>query len=96
MLASMGKSRVPRRATGAPRRGVQMSEQAFGPETGPGDGFVEFVTAGVRVKGEYSCTSCGYGVVVCRVLPRCPMCGGTTWEASSWSPFRRAAAAPLQ
>ena len=52
------------------------------------DGFIHFVPAGTSVKGEYHCSDCGYGVTVFRALPRCPMCGGTSWEQSSWSPFR--------
>ena len=52
------------------------------------DGFIHFVPAGTSVKGEYHCSDCGYGVTVFRALPRCPMCGGKTWELSSWSPFR--------
>ena len=35
---------------------------------------------------------CGYGVTVYRQLPTCPMCAGDTWEQSTWSPFRQAAA----
>ena len=49
--------------------------------------FVDFVTAGVHVKGEFHCADCGYGVTVYRELPRCPMCGGREWEQSDWSPF---------
>jgi rubrerythrin len=33
------------------------------------------------VAGEFRCAECGYGVVVQRVLPQCPMCGGTAWES---------------
>jgi hypothetical protein len=54
------------------------------------DGFVQFVSTGDRAKGEYHCSDCGYGVTVSTVLPRCPMCGGATWEQSTWSPFARA------
>jgi rubrerythrin len=52
--------------------------------------FVQFVLAGESVKGEYHCADCGYGVTVHRDLPRCPMCGNDSWEASAWSPFARA------
>ena len=61
-----------------------------GSTAGSGDGFVEFVSTGDRAKGEYHCSDCGYGVTVSSVLPRCPMCGGATWEQSTWSPFARA------
>ena len=54
------------------------------------DEFVEFVAAGQQAKGEYHCAECGYGVIVCKELPRCPMCGNAAWEQSAWSPFARA------
>jgi rubrerythrin len=54
------------------------------------DGFVEFLSSGDRATGEYHCSECGYGVTIFAVLPLCPMCGGTAWEQSSWSPFSRA------
>ena len=54
------------------------------------DEFVEFFAAGQYVKGEYHCSDCGYGVTIVRALPLCPMCGGTSWEQSPWSPFSRA------
>jgi rubrerythrin len=44
-------------------------------------GFVEFSTAGTEASGEFRCSDCGYGVVVQRALPPCPMCGGTVWES---------------
>lgn len=53
------------------------------------DEFVEFFAAGQSVKGEYHCSDCGYGVTIVRALPACPMCGGTSWEQSAWSPFSR-------
>jgi rubrerythrin len=43
-------------------------------------GFVDFAVAGTQVAGEFRCAECGYGAVVQRVLPPCPMCGGTVWE----------------
>ena len=52
--------------------------------------YVDFRRAGEQVKGEYHCSSCGYGVAVYRALPACPMCSGTAWESSAWSPFSRA------
>jgi hypothetical protein len=66
-------------------------------EVGPGTegGYVVFWPAGQHVKGEFHCAECGYGVTVFRELPVCPMCGGSTWEQSTWSPFSRAAGAPL-
>jgi rubrerythrin len=30
--------------------------------------------------GEFRCADCGYGVIVQRVLPPCPMCRGAVWE----------------
>jgi rubrerythrin len=53
-------------------------------------GYVDFQAAGEPAVGEFHCSECGYGVVVQRVLPSCPMCGGGAWEASTWSPFSRA------
>ena len=44
-------------------------------------GFVDFAVTGTDVSGEFRCTDCGYGAVVNRVLPPCPMCGGTVWES---------------
>lgn len=43
-------------------------------------GFVDFAVAGTEVAGEFGCAECGYGAVVQRVLPPCPMCAGTVWE----------------
>lgn len=54
------------------------------------DDYVEFRVAGDQVEGEFSCSACGYGVAVSRELPSCPMCGGTSWEESVSSPFKRA------
>jgi hypothetical protein len=51
-------------------------------------GFVPFFRMGDEVKGEFHCSGCGYGVMIFRTLPRCPMCGGKTWEQTTWSPFR--------
>jgi rubrerythrin len=53
------------------------------------DEYVEFLTMGEHVKGEFHCSDCGYGVTVHRELPRCPMCGGSSWEQADWSPFTR-------
>ncbi len=63
------------------------------PETGTlrttADDFVEFRATGERVKGEFHCSECGYGVTIVRALPLCPMCGGRFWEQATWSPFSR-------
>lgn len=44
--------------------------------------FIEFVLAGTAVNGEFRCSGCGYGVTLQAALPHCPMCAGSTWEAS--------------
>jgi rubrerythrin len=44
-------------------------------------GFVDFAVTGTPASGEFRCADCGYGAVVRRVLPPCPMCGGTVWES---------------
>ncbi len=44
-------------------------------------GFVDFAVAGSAAAGEFRCAECRYGAVVQRVLPQCPMCGGTVWES---------------
>jgi rubrerythrin len=56
----------------------------------PLDDYVEFRATGDIVKGEYHCSQCGYGVAIVRALPLCPMCGGSSWEQTAWSPFSRA------
>jgi rubrerythrin len=43
-------------------------------------GFADFAVAGADVSGEFRCPDCGYGAVVRRALPPCPMCGGMVWE----------------
>lgn len=65
----------------------QSTEAASAPVVVPSDdsvfddsGFVDFAVAGTRVSGEFRCTDCGYGAVVHRVLPQCPMCSGSVWE----------------
>jgi rubrerythrin len=57
------------------------------------EGHLEDVTAGESAVGEFRCAECGYGVIVHRGLPPCPMCGGETWRQAPWSPFSRAVAA---
>lgn len=59
---------------------------------GTGEDFVEFLLTGAKVKGEFHCAECGYGVTICRALPVCPMCGNESWEQTAWSPFGRAQA----
>ena len=56
----------------------------------PTGDYVNFFPTGARVKGEFHCAECGYGVTVYRTLPVCPMCGGEQWEQSAWSPLSRA------
>ena len=65
------------------RQGIDRSRAATGD-------YVEFWAAGQTVKGEFHCSGCGYGVTIVRALPVCPMCRGTSWERSAWSPFGKA------
>jgi rubrerythrin len=60
-------------------QGGLVLDEARAAEVGEGD-FVEFATTDAPAQGAFHCTACGYGVVVQAVLPRCPMCSGTTWE----------------
>lgn len=70
-----------------PELGVEVEESAV--PVGPAPlqvslddaGFVELAVAGSPVAGEFRCAECSYGAVVKRVLPQCPMCGGTVWES---------------
>jgi len=55
--------------------------------------YVEFAKAGATAMGAFHCSSCGYGVAIQATLPRCPMCGGTTWEAAGGRPAQHQ---PLQ
>lgn len=72
--------------------GVQIEESAAhlpAVETPLDDtGFVEFAVAGAEVAGDFRCAECGYGAVVQRVIPLCPMCGGTVWESHGSAPRR--------
>ncbi len=52
--------------------------------------YVPFYATGDSAKGAFKCSDCGYGVAIAAVLPRCPMCGGESWEEATWSPFGRA------
>jgi rubrerythrin len=63
--------------------------QKLGTSTAGQDDFVPFWSMGARAKGEFQCSDCGYGVTVHSTLPRCPMCGGSTWERAEWHPFTR-------
>ena len=54
------------------------------------DDYVQFWAAGESGKGEYRCSECAYAVTVCRTLPVCPRCAGSSWEQVAWSPFSRA------
>jgi rubrerythrin len=47
----------------------------------------EWAPAHAHAKGEFRCASCGYGVVVSKILPRCPMCRERVWERVAWRPF---------
>jgi len=67
-----------------------MTVDANAAKDGLSTGYVQFWSTGESVKGEFHCAECGYGVAVCRELPRCPMCGGESWEQAPWSPFARA------
>jgi rubredoxin len=66
--------------------GVQIDESAapsapIAPIPLDDSGFVEFAVTGTQVSGDFRCPDCGYGAVVHRALPPCPMCGGTIWES---------------
>lgn len=41
---------------------------------------VDLRFTGERAEGSHRCAECGYGIAVYAALPRCPMCGGETWE----------------
>ncbi|HEU5244622.1 MAG TPA: hypothetical protein VFU33_09485 [Gaiellaceae bacterium] len=64
---------------------VQVDESANAPVALPVDvsGFADFRTTGTEASGEFRCADCGYGAVVRRTLPPCPMCGGTLWESTA-------------
>jgi rubrerythrin len=50
-------------------------------ETRVGDAGFVVAVAGTEVAGEFRCAECGYGAVVQRALPTCPMCAGTVWKS---------------
>lgn len=65
--------------------GVKADESADGQRAAAAvpldeSGFADLSVAGTHVSGEFRCADCGYGAVVHRALPPCPMCGGTVWE----------------
>jgi hypothetical protein len=43
--------------------------------------------AGDRGAGDYRCLECGYGIVTLGLMPACPMCHGSDWQAARASPF---------
>jgi rubrerythrin len=45
------------------------------------------LVAGLRAEGEFRCVECGYGVIVRKELPQCPMCRGLLWEVPTDSPL---------
>jgi rubredoxin len=71
---------------------VEQAGVAVEPTAGE-DEHTELVHTGTVAVGEFRCSECGYGVIVHRELPSCPMCGGTSWEQVPWSPIARAARA---
>jgi rubredoxin len=80
-------------AVGGTENGLRKGSKMLGEAqtVGETDGdYVEFIAAGMRARGDYRCSGCGYGVNVHAELPTCPMCGGTSWEQSAWSPLTRA------
>jgi len=44
------------------------------------NGFLPFLLAGEPAAGDFRCSGCGYGVSIDRILPLCPMCGGSSWQ----------------
>jgi rubrerythrin len=59
-------------------------------------GLADFLAIGRPAAGEFHCRGCGYGVIVQRELPRCPMCSGTAWEQPGTRSIRRRATELLQ
>ena len=68
---------------------VQIEPRSIEGEVPGGDGLPTFFAAGRPALGEFRCADCGYGVVVKRVLPECPMCRGRAWEDPVTSPSMR-------
>ena len=82
----MGKSETWRAMTCA-HGGVVVTEGATTEVLEQRADYVAFAAAGEARVGEYHCSECGYGVIVQRLLPLCPMCGGTSWEPSPRRPY---------
>jgi len=68
---------------------VQVEASRNDTEVPGGDGLPSFFTAGSAALGEFRCAECGYGIVVRRLLPACPMCRGRSWEDPLTSPHGR-------
>jgi hypothetical protein len=68
----------------------ELQQQTATPAKADEDEFVEFFRAGERAAGAFECVGCGYDAVVRAELPSCPICRGSLWERSLWSPFARA------
>ena len=62
-----------------------MAVQADRLEAALVDGVPVVCSTGTRAAGAFHCVECGYGVIVREQLPRCPMCGGETWERARTS-----------
>ena len=66
---------------------MQVEPRGTESEVPGGDGLPVFFMAGSPGLGEFRCAQCGYGVIVRRVLPECPMCRGHSWEDPATSPY---------
>ena len=42
---------------------------------------VDYASTETDGSREFRCTDCGYGAIIRRGLPPCPMCGGSLWES---------------
>ena len=70
-------TKVNRRARGRAVSEDELAVQDLEARADDGD----FAVTGTSATGEYRCSDCGYGAVVQRALPPCPMCGGSAWES---------------
>ena len=66
---------------------MQIESRSLGRATAGPDGVPVFLKAGSRALGEFRCAECGYGVIVRRTLPECPMCRGRSWEDPATNPY---------
>ena len=66
---------------------MQIEARSLGRTTPGPDRVPALLTAGSGALGEFRCAQCGYGVIVRRVLPECPMCRGRSWEDPATSPY---------